>query len=89
MNVHWKPCLVKLWQTEDKLTRYSIVQKMLLTFTSVITATAVGASFYIVSLPEPTEAQTNLANTTNAIAIAGTTALFSLLDDDQNNSSKS
>lgn len=65
------------------------MKKMLLPLATVITTAAAGVSLYIVSLPKPTEAQTNLANTTNAIAITGTAAIFGLLDDDQDDPSTS
>ena len=63
------------------------MKKKLLILTIAITTAAAGTSLYIASLPEPTEVQTNLANTANTIAITGATAIFGLLDDDQNNPS--
>jgi len=57
------------------------MKKILFTLTTFITVTAAGTSFYISTLPIPTEAQTNLANAANTIAIAGTTAIFGMLDD--------
>jgi hypothetical protein len=57
------------------------MKKTLLTLTTAITTIATGTSFYIGILPNPTETQTNLANTTNTIMIAGATAIFGLLDD--------
>lgn len=57
------------------------MKTMLFALTTSITITAAGTSFYIFTLSTPTEAQTNLANTANTIAIAGATALFGLLDD--------
>ncbi|MEA5469219.1 hypothetical protein [Spirulina sp. 06S082] len=48
-----------------------------------ITAIAATVSITIALHPNPTEVQTNLANTTNAIAIGGATALFSLPDDEE------
>jgi hypothetical protein len=57
------------------------MKKKLLTLTTVITTTAAGISLYIATLPNPSDAQINLANTTNTITIAGATAIFGLLDD--------
>ena len=54
----------------------------LLTFATVITSTAISSSLYLASLETPTDIQKQLSTTINAIAIAGTTAIFGLLDDD-------
>jgi len=40
-------------------------------------------SVYLDSVENPTEIQTQLSTTTNAIAVAGKTAIFGLLDDDE------
>lgn len=58
------------------------MKKPLLTLATVITATAAGTSLYLATLPNPTDTQKQLSTTTNAIAIAGTTAIFGLLDDE-------
>jgi len=59
------------------------MKKSLLNFAAAITSTAIAASLYLASLENPTEIQKQLSTTTNAIAIAGTTAIFGLLDDDK------
>jgi len=62
------------------------MKKQLFTLATVITAAAAGTSLYLATLPNPTDIQKDLSNTANAIAIAGTTAIFGLLDDDEDNS---
>ncbi len=63
------------------------MKKPLLILATLITTAAAGTSFYLATLPNPTDIQKDLSNTTNAIAIAGTTAIFGLLDDkDEDNS---
>lgn len=63
------------------------MKKPLLTLATVITATAAVISLYLATLSNPTDIQKDLSNTANAIAIAGTTAIFGLLDnDDEDNS---
>ena len=63
------------------------MKKQLLTLTTLITTTAAGTSLYLATLSNPTDIQKQLSNTTNAIAIAGTTAIFGLLnDEDEDNS---
>jgi hypothetical protein len=63
------------------------MKKPLLTLATAITATAAGTSLYLATLPTPTDIQKQLSNTTNAIAIAGATAIFGLLnDEDEDNS---
>ena len=42
----------------------------------------IATSIYLAGLENPTEFQKQLSTTTNAIAVAGTTAIFGLLDDD-------
>jgi hypothetical protein len=59
-------------------------KKALLTLATVITSTAAGTSLYLATLPNPTDIQKQLSNTTNAIVIAGATAIFGLLDDEDN-----
>lgn len=56
--------------------------------TATLTAIAFFVSIAIALHPNPTETQQNLANTTNAIAIGGTTALFGLLDDKEESDSE-
>lgn len=63
------------------------MKKPLLTLATVITTAAAGTSLYLAALPNPTEIQKELSNTTNAIAIAGTTAIFGLLDDENGDNS--
>jgi hypothetical protein len=57
------------------------MKKKLLTLATVITTSAAGTSLYLATLTNPTDVQKQLSNTTNTIAIAGTTAIFGLLDD--------
>lgn len=63
------------------------MKKQLLTLATLITTTAAGTSFYLATLPSPTDIQKNLSNTTNAITIAGTTAIFGFLNDEDGNNS--
>lgn len=58
------------------------MKKTLLTLATVITTTSAGTSLYFASIPNPTDIQTNLASTANTIAIAGATAIFGLLNDE-------
>lgn len=58
------------------------MRKTLFTLTTVITTTAASTSLYIATLPNPTETQKQLANTANTITIAGATALFGMLDEE-------
>lgn len=53
----------------------------LLASATVITSTAIFASIYLASLNNPTDIQRQLSATTNTITVAGTTAIFGLLDD--------
>jgi ABC-type phosphate transport system substrate-binding protein len=62
------------------------MKKTLLTLATVITTTATGTSFYLAALPNPTDTQKQLSSTTNTIVIAGATAIFGLLDDDDEDS---
>ncbi|MDA0269197.1 MAG: hypothetical protein O2890_15650 [Cyanobacteria bacterium] len=59
------------------------MKKPLLAFAATLTSTAIAASIYLAALENPTDSQKQLSTTTNAIAVAGTTAIFGLLDDDQ------
>ena len=59
------------------------MKKKLLAFSIVITSVAVATSLYLATLEQPTEIQKQLSTTSNAIAVAGTTAIFGLLDDDE------
>jgi hypothetical protein len=63
------------------------MKKTLLTLVTVLTTSAAGTSLYLATLPNPTDIQQQLSNTTNAIAIAGTTAIFGLLDDEDEDNS--
>jgi hypothetical protein len=63
------------------------MKKTLLTLATVITTSAAGTSLYLATLPNPTDIQKDLSNTANGIAIAGATAIFGLLnDEDEDNS---
>lgn len=63
------------------------MKKSLLAFASVITSGTLITSLYLASLPDPTDIQIRLSTTANAISIAGTTTIFGLLNDDQNQKS--
>ncbi|ESA33380.1 hypothetical protein N836_22085 [Leptolyngbya sp. Heron Island J] len=58
------------------------MKKLLLAFAAITTSTTIAASIHLASLENPTDIQKQLSTTTNAIAVAGTTAIFGLLDDD-------
>ena len=58
------------------------MRKKLLCLVSVIISVAGVTSVYLASLGNPTEIQKQLSTTANMITVAGTTAIFSLLDDD-------
>lgn len=58
------------------------MKRTLLTLATVITAAAAGTSFYVTTQPQPTDTQKELSSTANTIMIAGATAIFSLLDDE-------
>jgi hypothetical protein len=62
-------------------------KKELLALATLITTTAAGISLYLASLSNPTDIQKDLSNTANGIAIAGTTAIFGLLDDEDEDNS--
>lgn len=64
------------------------MKKRLLIFASVITSVAIMTSLYLATLSDPTEIQKQLSTTSNAIAIAGTTAIFGLLDNDHDDDKK-
>ncbi|MEM6451104.1 MAG: hypothetical protein AAF703_12400 [Cyanobacteria bacterium P01_D01_bin.105] len=63
------------------------MKKSLLAFASVITSGTLITSLYLASLPDPTDIQIRLSTTANAISIAGTTTIFGLLNDYQNQKS--
>lgn len=63
------------------------MKKPLLTLATIITATAAGTSLSLATLSNPTDIQKQLSDTANAIAIAGTTAIFGLLDDEDGDNS--
>ncbi|MGK7891516.1 MAG: hypothetical protein AB4042_19470 [Leptolyngbyaceae cyanobacterium] len=65
------------------------MKKSLFIFTTAITTTAIATSIYLATLEKPTDIQRNLSTTSNAIAIAGTTALFGLLDEDDGDEDES
>jgi hypothetical protein len=58
------------------------MKKMLLTLATIITTSAASISLSIANLPHPTETQKQLETTANTIAIAGATAIFGMLDDE-------
>lgn len=63
------------------------MKRTLLSLATVITASAAGTSLYLGTLSNPTDIQKQLSNTMNPIAIAGATAIFGLLnDEDEDNS---
>ncbi len=63
------------------------MKKTLLTLATVITTSAVGTSLYLATLSNPPDIQKQLSNTTNTIAIAGATAIFGLLNDEDRDNS--
>jgi hypothetical protein len=56
----------------------------LITLAASMTIASGSLSYHLSTLPQPTPNQTNLITVLNSITIAGTTALFGLLDDDEN-----
>jgi ABC-type phosphate transport system substrate-binding protein len=62
------------------------MQKTLFTLATVITTAAAGTSFYVATQPQPTDTQKELSSTANTIAIAGATAIFSLLNENDEDS---
>lgn len=62
------------------------MKRTLLTLATVITVAAAGTSFYVATQPQPTDTQKELSSTANTITIAGATAIFSLLNDDDEDS---
>lgn len=61
------------------------MNKTPLTLTVVITSIAVATSIYLATVEDPTEIQKQLSSTTNTIALTGTTTIFSLWNDDEDN----
>ena len=57
------------------------MKKTLLTLAAAITTFAASISLSVANLHNPTEMQKQLGNTANTIAIAGATAIFATLDD--------
>jgi hypothetical protein len=57
------------------------MKKTLLTIATIITTSAAIISLAVANLPNPTEMQKQLGNTANSVAIAGATAIFATLDD--------
>lgn len=62
------------------------MKRSLLILATTITTAAAGTSFYLATLTNPTDMQKQLGTTTNTIAIAGTSAIFALLNDDDEDS---
>lgn len=58
------------------------MKKSLLAFATLVTSVAIASSIQLASVKNPTDVQKQLSTTTNTIAVAGTTAIFGLLDDD-------
>jgi hypothetical protein len=58
------------------------MKRTLLTLAAAITASAASISLSVANLPHPTEMQKQLGNTANTVAIAGATAIFGMLDDE-------
>lgn len=61
------------------------MKKKILAITTCITSIAAGTSIYLASIENPTEIQKQLSTTTNAVTIAGTTAIIGLLDNEDEN----
>jgi len=59
------------------------MKKTLLALTATITSIALIASLHLATLDHPTDIQQQLSTTTNAITIAGATAIFKLLESKQ------
>ena len=57
------------------------MKRTLLALATIITTFAASISLSVANIPNPTEMQKQLANTTNTVAIAGTAAIFEMLDD--------
>lgn len=57
------------------------MKKILLALATAITATATGTSLYLSTLENPTNLHRGLSTTANTIIVAGTFAIFGLLDD--------
>lgn len=64
------------------------MKKPLLTIATLITTAAASTSLALATVPNPTDIQKQLSTTANTIAIAGTTALFGLLDDNDDGKSE-
>jgi hypothetical protein len=56
----------------------------LLTLATTLTIASATTSYHLSNLPQPTESQKNLITLLNTIAATGTTAIFSLFTDDNN-----
>ncbi|MEM9216401.1 MAG: hypothetical protein AAGD25_18895 [Cyanobacteria bacterium P01_F01_bin.150] len=59
------------------------MKKSLLAFAISVTSSAIATTIYLATLESPTDIQKQLFTTSSAIAVAGTTSIFSLLDDDE------
>ncbi|MEM9218059.1 MAG: hypothetical protein AAGD25_27420 [Cyanobacteria bacterium P01_F01_bin.150] len=62
------------------------MKKNLLTITGILTGVATATSLFLATLAEPTDMQDRLSIMTNTMAIAGATAIFGMLDDEQHDS---
>ncbi|BAY21258.1 hypothetical protein NIES2100_10080 [Calothrix sp. NIES-2100] len=60
------------------------MKKTLLALATSITLSAAGTSFYLTTLPNPTDAQMQLSTACNTISVAGASAIFTLVKDDDN-----
>jgi hypothetical protein len=59
------------------------MKSKLIALAASITIASGTLSYHLSSLPHPTAAQTNLITVLNSITIAGATAIFGLLDDEE------
>ncbi|MBE9117734.1 hypothetical protein IQ249_17695 [Lusitaniella coriacea LEGE 07157] len=62
------------------------MKKPLLVLTATITSISAATSIYLATLENPTDIQKQLSTTVNSISVAGTTAIFGLLDDNSDDS---
>lgn len=58
------------------------MKNKLLILSSIITSVTFITSIYLAKVDNPTDIQKQLSITANAITVAGTTAIFGLMDDD-------
>ena len=65
------------------------MKKKIVTFLACsITLGSAVISFYFANLPNPTELQKDLSGTTNTILVMGATAIFGVLEQDQDGSDR-